>query len=172
MILIHTALLCEAQNIIEQYKLKKTNSKPKIYSNETLVVLIGGIGKESTFTSLSYVFNQYSFTKAINIGIAGCSDNTVAIGSLYSCLNQLNDIKYKEVQTVDTAQLNSENKSLLYDMEAKYFLEITQKHLDQKKIEIIKIVSDHLDDTKLDKDFVKQLVYKNYKELFKIINNY
>jgi len=46
MILIHTALRCEAQTFIEYYKLKKLNSK--IYLNDEIAVLISSIGKQNT----------------------------------------------------------------------------------------------------------------------------
>ena len=57
MILIHTALLCEAQTFIEEYKLKKINSK--IYRNDKVILLISGIGKENTISSLDYMFLNY-----------------------------------------------------------------------------------------------------------------
>jgi hypothetical protein len=169
MILIHTALQCEAQCIIEKYKLKKTNSNPKIYSNEKLVVLIGGIGKENTLKNLNFIFNTYSISKAINLGIVGCSDINVPIGAIFSCFNHLTDIAYKPLKTVNQPQTTNNEENMLYDMEASYFLEIVQKHLQNKDIQILKIVSDHLKTTILKKDQVKQLIHNNLQLLTQYI---
>lgn len=88
MILIHTALLCEAQSFIEQFKLKKTNSTPKIYQNEKIIVCISGVGAQNTHFALEYIYQNYSIQKAFNIGIAGCNDCSICIGSLY-CTNHI-----------------------------------------------------------------------------------
>lgn len=172
MILLHSALQCEAQCIIEKYKLKKTNSNPKIYSNETLLVLIGGVGKENTLKNLNYIFKNYTISKAINLGIAGCSDQNTPIGAIFSCFNQLPNLEYKKLITVDTAQIINYNDNSLYDMEGSYFLEVLEKYLDKDNINIYKVVSDHLNDTQLNKDHVKYLMYKNIKEVLKNIEQY
>lgn len=165
MILIHTALLSEAQAMIEKYKISKTNSNPKIYSNDTIVVLIGGIGKENTLRSLEYLFKNYTISKALNIGIAGCSDTSIKIGELFCTNKELEDISYIKCETVDIAQLTTHNsqRSILYDMEAKYFLEVCNKYLEEKKVCVFKIVSDHLDDKLLPKDTVKKLIQNSLK---------
>jgi len=171
MILVHSALQCEAQCIIEKNKLQKTNSNPKIYSNDTVIVLIGGVGKENTLKNLEYIFNTYSITKAVNLGIAGCSDLNIPIGSVFSCLNKLHNITFKELQTVNTPQIINHNTNFLYDMEGKYFLQISQRFLDGKNINIIKVVSDHLNDTIQNKDTIKNLICKNIDSIYSIFNN-
>jgi len=170
MILIHTALQCEAQCIIEYYKLKKTNSQPKIYSNEDILVLIGGIGKDNTLNKLTHIFTTYSITKAINLGIAGCSDLNTPIGSFFTTLNHLIDIEYKELVTVDLAQTKNNNDNMLYDMEASYFLEVVQKYLTKENIEILKIVSDHLDNTRPNKESIKSLIRFHLDKIVAIVD--
>ena len=161
MTLIHTALLCEAQTFIEKFKLKKINSIPKIYSNDDILVLISGVGKENTFKSLEYLFKNYTISKAINIGVAGVSSNSINIGELYCCNKQLKDIKWLPLETVETPQTTNISKQItLYDMEAKYFLDICLKFLDEKDIYIFKVVSDYLSDEILPKDFIKKLIYQ------------
>lgn len=161
MILIHTALLCEAQSFIEYYNLKKTNSSPKIYANETILICISGVGKENTFSSLKYLYANYSISKALNIGIAGCNDTNKEIGSLFCTNNKLTDIPYLNLITKDEITTQSISKdSILYDMEAKYFEEISLEYLSKNSIFVFKIVSDYLSDKKLAKDFIKQLVAK------------
>ncbi|MEA3553757.1 MAG: hypothetical protein U9R39_05080 [Campylobacterota bacterium] len=166
MTLIHTALLCEAQTFIEILKLKKTNSIPKIYSNEKYIVLIGGIGRENTLNSLEYVFKNYKILKAINIGIAGVSDSSIKIGELFCSNHMLQDIKWLPLKTVDKPQIeNNNDKEYLYDMEGQYFLDICHNYLDKKDIFIFKVVSDHLSDDILAKDFIKKLIKNISKKI-------
>jgi len=167
MTLIHTALLSEAQIFIEKYKLPKVNSLPKIYANEDRVILIGGVGKENTFESLDYLFKNYTITKAFNIGIAGCSDVEVQIGELFCSNKKLENIQFMECKTVNSVQLRTSHFALstLYDMEASYFLEVVNRYVDDKNIYIFKIVSDHLESSIPQKDFVKKLVYDNFTQI-------
>jgi len=159
MILIHTALLCEAQSFIEYYKLKKLNSK--IYLNDEIAILISGIGKQNTISTLDYMFINYNITKALNIGIAGCNDTSKSIGSLYCTNHQIPNIPFLPLITNDTVSTESScNTPTLYDMEAKYFQDISTQHLPIDSIFVFKIISDYLSDEKLNKDYVKNLIAK------------
>ena len=159
MILIYTALLCEAQSFIEILKLKKTNSNPKIYSNNKYLVLIGGIGKENTINSLEFIFKNYKVSNAINIGIAGISNHSIKIGELFCCNHKLKDIKWLPLKTVIKPQKKIDShKDTLYDMEGEYFLDICLKNVCEKDTFVYKVVSDHLSDEILPKDFIKQLI--------------
>jgi len=171
MTLIHTALQSEAQSIIEYYKLKKDTSLDiKVYSNKNILVLVSGMGKENTQNSLIKIFNKYSILKALNIGIAGCNDKSHNIGDIFCTNKELENINHIELKTVDKAQsFNDANTSTLYDMEANYFEEECLKHLDKKDIYVFKVISDYLDDTIPNKEFVKQLIKKNIKSLEKWI---
>ncbi len=171
MILIHTALQSEAQYLIEYYKLKKKDLEYKAFSNEHILLLVGGMGKENTISSLSSIFDTFDIKKAINIGITGCSDNSIEIGELFCTNQQLEDIKFMNLQTVDTPQLPTSHLPLntLYDMEAKYFEDICLIYLEKKDIYIFKVVSDYLDNSIPSKEFVKQLIKKNIKSLEKWI---
>jgi hypothetical protein len=159
MILIHTALLCEAQTFIEVLKLKKINSTPKIYTNDKYLVLIAGVGADNTSNSLEYIFQNYKITKAINIGVAGVSNRDIKIGELFCCNKKLDTIKWLPLKTVDTPKVEKEsNENSLYDMEGKYFLDICLNNLDENNIFIFKIISDYLNDEILPKDFIKRLI--------------
>ena len=161
MILIHTALLCEAQCFIERYKLKKINSKPKIYANNEIVICISGVGKENTINSLQYIFSNYSITKAYNIGIAGVNDKNISIGRLFCSTANIKDIDYLPLITVDTPQKSINNSIVsLYDMEGSYFINFCLKFLDKNQIFILKVVSDHLNSLTLSKDKIKNLLNK------------
>ncbi|BFU78410.1 hypothetical protein ALC152_16250 [Arcobacter sp. 15-2] len=168
MILIHTALLCEAQSFIEYYKLKKINNK--LYQNDKLIVLISGIGKQNTLLTLEDIFSNHSITKALNIGIAGCNDIKIDIGTLFCTNRCLENIKKLPLITHDKITTNSqETNPTLYDMEAKYFHRISSLYLKKENIFIFKIVSDHLSSKKLPKDYIKSLISKQ-KIIHQFIN--
>ena len=175
MILIHTALLCEAQSFIEHYKLKKINSNPKIYSNENLLIVISGIGKENTINSLTYIFNNYIISKAFNIGIAGCNDLKVPISTLFCTNKIIKNIEYTKLISVDSPKiaentiLEQSKEKILYDMEGNYFFDYIASKLDLKDIYIFKIISDHLDEKILPKDYIKLLIKKNIITINKYI---
>ncbi len=161
MILIHTALLCEAQTFIEFYKLKKINSTPKIYANDEIIICISGIKAKNTRSSLDYVYSNYNVTKAFTIGLAGCNNINIKIGNLYCTNQRIKEIETLPLITSDTVVTSSNALATsLYDMEAKYFFEESQKHLNDKDIYIFKIVSDHLNSQMLKKDFIKNLISK------------
>ncbi|MBQ6223882.1 MAG: hypothetical protein IJJ58_01790, partial [Campylobacter sp.] len=61
MILIHTALLCEAMPIIERFKLKLDKSeKFKIYKNEQIWLCVLGVGIKNTM-NLEQILRLNSF---------------------------------------------------------------------------------------------------------------
>lgn len=156
MTLIHTALQCEAQPIIEKFKLKQFQKQSyKIYKKDDLLLVISGIGKEKTIASLEDIFSKYKFDKAINIGIAGCKEKSVDIGTFY-------DLSFnpKLLTTVDKPLDNKENlETLLVDMEAKYFRDMSNKYVTQNNIKVYKVVSDYLDKAIPKKSFVSMLIY-------------
>jgi nucleoside phosphorylase len=159
MILIHTALFCEAQALIEYYKLEPIIKK-QVYKNEKIVLVILGIGKENTL-QLESNFSIYRIEKALNIGVAGCNDTTISISSLHSSTHEVNKLTLK---TVDTPQTScNENGIIMYDMEGEYFFNICKKYLNEEDIYIFKVISDHLDDTILPKDTIKNMIHKNIK---------
>lgn len=167
--LIHCALLCEAQALINYYKLSLDRTKPnkpthiKIYSNDTLVIVISGVGKINTQNTLKYIFKNYQISKAINLGIAGCSDKNIKIGSLFCTNKKLENLNHARITTLDTICTNKNQIStILVDMESQYFEEIVSFHLED--IYIIKVVSDHLEEQIPKKSFVIQLIQNTFKE--------
>ena len=165
MILLHTALLCEGQTLIEKYKLTKIHPSPKIYQGGDILLVVGGVGKKNTIDALTFVFEHYPIQKAINLGVAGCSDKEVLIGALFCTNHPLKTIQSMKLHTVDAPQKVGFPLKSLFDMEGKYFLEISQKHLQDEDIYIFKVVSDYLDDVTLEKDFVKKLIQNRLKDL-------
>ncbi|WP_404319647.1 nucleoside phosphorylase [Malaciobacter canalis] len=163
--LVHSALLCECQTLINYFKLKqdKSCSAFKLYHNHQIVIIISGIGKENTINALSFVFEKFEISKAINIGIAGCKDKNIKIGTLFCTNQKFQDIPTTTLTTVDEP-LNDINKlkTTLVDMEAFYFEEVCNKYCDN--IFILKVVSDYLDTNIPKKSFIIKIIQESFTQ--------
>ncbi len=164
MTLIHTALLCEAMPIIEHLKLQK--SSKNIYTNENISLLVGGIGKQNTIYSLDEFFKTHKdITKAINIGIAGCSDKNINTGELFCTNKSLSHIPKASLRTV--LEPATKIDTTLVDMEAEFFCQMCAKYgVDTL---VLKVVSDHLDTKIPKKEFVSNLIKKSLSRWIKIL---
>jgi len=170
MTLVHCAMLSEAIYIVEKYKLKLTQKNPRIYIQDNIILCVSGIGKLHTINTLNLVYKKYNIKKAINIGVAGCCDKYIKIGQLFCTTNNNKNIQYMNLKTVDTPQISNDiNISCLYDMEAKYFEEISLRYVDINNIYIYKIVSDYLNTVILHKEFVKELIKQNIGKINQLI---
>jgi nucleoside phosphorylase len=161
-ILIHTALLCEAQPFIDYYKLKKTNLVPTLYENDNMIVAVLGMKKNQTKKHLAEIFTRFSIKKAFNIGIAGCSNTHIPIGALFCTTHTLSTIEKVDITTVNEP-LNdvSQLKTLLVDMESSVFLDTATMHLNKTDCFVFKVVSDYCESKIPKKSFVTQLIFKN-----------
>lgn len=169
--LIHTALKHEAKPIIEHYKLQCLQKKPyKIYKKDDILLVISGMGKEKTSLHVKDIFEKYKIKKAINMGIAGCKNSTIDIGSLFTCKQKLENIEYASLTTVDKPLSNREElQTTLVDMEADAFLHVSQQYLQNEDIYILKVVSDYLDTTIPKKEFVWKIIEKNLNNISSIV---
>ena len=172
MILIHTALKHEAKPIIEYFKLQCIETKPyKVYNKDNIVLIVTGMGAKNTL-HVESIFGKYDIQKAINIGIAGCKDKSVDIGSIFCTNKQLDSIAHATITTVDLPLSSSENlKTTLVDMEANIFIDICQKFLHIDDIYVLKIVSDYLDTTIPKKEFIWKIIEKNLKNISQIVTS-
>jgi len=170
-ILIHTALFAEAKSIIEHFKLQCLQTKPyRIYTKEDIVVIVSGMGKEKTSLHVKDVLKKYDIKKAINVGIAGCKDKDIEIGSLFCTNHRLDFINYANLTTVDKPLNDKRNlQTTLVDMEAESFISTCKEFLDIKDIYILKVVSDHLSTTIPKKEFVWKIIEKNLKSISKVV---
>lgn len=170
-ILIHTAMKHEAKPIIEHFKLQCIQTKPyKIYAKENIFLIVSGMGEEKTALHVNDVFKKYEINKALNIGIAGCLDESIEIGSIFCTNHKLDFIKHASLTTVDKPCENARDiDSTLVDMEAKSFLHVSQKYLHVDNIYVLKIVSDYLDTTIPEKEFVWKIIKKNLKSISLIV---
>jgi len=170
MILIHTALKYEAKPLIEKFRLRCIQTKPfKIYIKDDIILAVCGMGAKNTL-HVKRIFENYKINKAFNIGIAGCKDTSVKIGSLFTCKKNIFHVDYASLTSVNKSLGSNENlKTMLVDMEAEMFLHVSKKHLHVDDIYILKIVSDHLDTTIPKKEFVWKIIEKNLKIISAII---
>jgi len=163
--LIYTALLPEAQSLINFLKLKQDNSVQnlpngnKLYvdENNKYILIVSGIGKENCKKSLEFIYKNFEIEKAINIGLVGSSDGSVKIGTLFCTNKLLFGINFGSLTTVDTPLETDENlETLLVDTEAKYFEEISKEYCNN--IYTFKVVSDYLEIKTLEDSFVIDLI--------------
>ncbi|HIP30823.1 MAG TPA: nucleoside phosphorylase [Sulfurospirillum arcachonense] len=170
MILIHTALKHEAKPIIEYFRLQCIQTKPfKIYEKGNIVLAVCGMGRQNTL-HVKEVFENYEIKKAINIGIAGCKDKTVKIGSIFCTTHQIESIKYSTLSTINEPLDNPEGlKTTLVDMESKHFISTCKEFLDINDIYILKVVSDHLDTSIPKKEFVWKIIEQNLKSISQVV---
>ncbi len=163
MTLIHTALLCEAQAIIERLRLEKVAKNR--YENDKVILIISGIGAKNTKSSLEEIFSTCKFEYAINVGIAGCKDKNVPIGELFCTSEKILHVKNATITSVDkpTKHINT----TLVDMEAAAF-ELTCKSFGVKYL-VFKVVSDYLDEQIPQKSFVTNLIRKSLDKWINLI---
>ncbi|PID47666.1 MAG: nucleoside phosphorylase [Proteobacteria bacterium] len=161
--LIHTALLCEAQPIIEKLRLQKMDKN--IYNNDEFILTISGIGEEKTKEALNAIFSSHKIKKAINIGIAGCKDKNIPIGKLFCINEEFENIPKASITSVSKPR--KDIKTLLADMETSAFKTKCEKfHVPYL---IFKIVSDHLDATIPKKAFVSSLIRESLDKWIKLV---
>ena len=172
-ILIHTALIHEAKPIIQYFNLvqNKTYEPLKIYENDTYLLVVAGMGPKKTNETLPFIFEQFKIKKAINMGIAGCIDKNVKLGTLFCTNHSFENIKNATITTVDCAIDDaSKLNTLLVDMESDSFLNNARKNLEEENIFVFKIVSDYLSKEIPAKDFVYNSIKKSILKWENVIN--
>ena len=161
MIYITTALLSEAHFLIEHYGLIKSDNEIfPIYTNETIKLIISGIGKVQSASATTYLLQKYQAKKEdkiINIGTCTTIKESIMIGELFiiskmidlatSSVYHLNT-KGTSITCVDKAlDSNKGIKSPLADMESVGFYLAAKRFIKNEHIMLIKVVSDKTDST-------------------------
>ncbi len=183
MIFILTALKAEAMPIVDYWHLKKKQSTPfTSFTNGNITLIISGIGNINASIATTHFLTKYKNSnrdKIYNIGVCGSKKSNDDIGELYTIkkivdhssnkvihLNNNSNIKQESITTFSTPQ-NSFNKlkTNLVDMESFGFYSSSKLFLPKENIYIIKIVSDKIDDTILDKNIIYSLIENKIKEV-------
>lgn len=160
----------EARVYIDRLKLLPSEHT-NIYTNGALILAITGMGAKSV-DKLKQTFALYPPTKdakIINIGIAGCSDESVAIGTVFKIgtlyfNNSALDLNggaschsFNEVQKDKFA-------GFLCDMEGFFIASEAVQYIDKENIKVYKVVSDHLKDATIpNKTQLNEWIQKVYK---------
>ena len=166
--LIHTALLSEAQPIIDALDLRQYETRPyRIFRGSDIVLVTSGVGSDNTRRALNTVLESITIDTAVNVGIAGCNDRSIPIGNLFvgsagedpplsNLLPSLPLISFDEpVRHLDSPE------SALVDMEAAAFRNVVNPILTEGEGIVLKVVSDHLSDAVLPKKQIRRLMEEN-----------
>lgn len=190
MLYICSSMYLEAKPFIKELNLKKDlrHTKFQVFKNDKVTLLICGTGKIKSAIALTYLLSKSNISSEdllINIGICGCKDPNIPLGSLFLCNKIIdNDTKhtfypdilfkhnFKESSIETTSLINKDSKcfsSKLIDMESSSIYEAASTFLQPHQIMFIKIVSDHLDTT-ITKDFISKIIFSHSPEIIKWIN--
>lgn len=165
-ILIHAAFIHEARPLIQTLKLSQNALLPKIYENDHYMLIVSGMGEKNTTEILQNIFNEHCFTKAINIGIAGCSDEKIPVGTLLCCTHESLSVPYASITMVnEAANSKASLQTVLVDMESAAFLKVARNYLPKNECYVFKVVSDYCDSTLPKKSFVIGLIQQHIKTI-------
>ncbi|MDR2342272.1 MAG: nucleoside phosphorylase [Campylobacteraceae bacterium] len=157
--LIHTAFVAEAKPIIGFFNLTCKRRTPfNIYTNDNIALIVSGIGETKTKEALVSALALFSPYVAINVGIAGCSDKSIKIGSLFCTTHKNLSIPYASLSSHENAVGKDKDiNSCLVDQEGEAFLSCIPQGVERY---IFKVVSDHLNMTIPTKAKVSSLIQK------------
>lgn len=159
MIIFVTALLAEAQPLIDFLKLKQRSDSSyfPIYQNEDVYLIVSGIGKMAAASACSYWHGKLGLADCawLNVGIAG--HRHLEIGSLllahkvidsstqasyYPTFLSSPSLKTYTVCSVDTPKTDF-TEDVVFDMEAFGFIQAAQKSSPSELVHSFKIISDN-----------------------------
>jgi nucleoside phosphorylase len=192
MIKIVTAIYCEAKPIIDFFNLKRSNSDLNfnIYSNDSIELIISGVGSINSAIATTYFITKYkNTTNIINFGVCGSTTTNLQIGSIFF-INKISSSNFKKKYYPDIlvkhdfpeCSICSYNSVItniseyhdldydLIDMESYTFYSAANKFIFQHNISVIKLISDYLDTKIVNPDFISSLIKQNIQSLSIYIN--
>lgn len=182
MIYIAVALTVEAKPLITYFKLKKDNEikKYQVFKNEEITLIITGSGIMQGAIAVTYVLGNLDIGEEdifVNLGICGAVKDSFSIGDIILCNKIINNCskknfypdmlfkhKFKEgtletfFQVVDERMEKEKINGEIVDMEGAGVCEAASLFFSQHQINIIKIVSDYLNTSKITAEKVMELV--------------
>ncbi len=181
MVYILTALKIEASPIINFYKLKKRDF---YFCNDKITLIVTGVGEENILKATNIIKRYFNISlndTIINIGIVGSKNLNFKIGELFFINKIISKDKILKIENKNILKESSissfsypiDNKSSekiesdLVDMESYFIYQNFQKRV--KNIYFLKIVSDFLNPSKIDKNFIYSLINRKMKEIDKTI---
>lgn len=164
MINIVTALACEANPIIQHYRLKKEkqNYAFPIYTNDTITLIISGIGRTTAACAVGYMQALHNTTEPLawfNVGIAGHKTRELGEGFLaHRITDAASGQRFYPFFTFDTPCITDEVISVdqaeteyadnaAYDMEAAGFYTAAMRFSTCELVHSFKVISDNLQES-------------------------
>lgn len=166
MLMIITALYCEAQPFIDHYQLKKNKEQCKfqVFENDEILLLITEPGSITAAVGVTNLCTLYQLTPSdflVNIGVCAAEPEEVLEGSIFLCNQILEkstgrsfypDVVYRhpfaESRLITVSSVNHPIEAeSLYDMEAAAVYQAASYFIQPHQISFIKVVSDHGVDT-------------------------
>lgn len=187
---IAAALSPEVQAIAEHYSLNKTADKGiSLFANTdgSIVLVKTGVGKINTTAAMQNALRCAPTISAfLNVGIAGGIQpygSTVLASSIVDATSgreqyphlppssACKELGYAKLHTVENPS-EQYKESVIFDMEASAFYEFATEHVDNSKIQAVKVISDNPENaiSKLNPDSIKKLVIDALPKLDPIVN--
>lgn len=192
MLVLITALHCEARPLISRLKLRKDRGPGRfeMYRGEGVLLAVSGVGMIRSAAAVSHALALVpppERSLAVNLGIAGCADKELPSGSPVLMNKIINGAEgrayYPDIlfvhRLLEGAVMSclkpvscgcpEIERGLFYDMEAAGFFEAASMFLPPHAVQCLKVVSDHLEGEKLEPGFVSVLLEQRLDELTEVI---
>ena len=195
------ALPVESKPLQHFYGLKKVDAnshRMPVFEKEAVQCMISGVGcvRSAAATSIALAKlskDELKHTIAVNVGLAGCSDKEILLGTpfiinrvvehasereffpdlmLKHVWQEATCISYAKPQRLMASRHKLHNEHAIVDMEAAGFFQAAANFLPPQRILIVKIVSDYLEGFKLDPRFCQNLIEQQIPELAKQVEDY
>ena len=187
------ALFPEARPLIRRLELKKESLGPglELYIGSDHALLVTGIGRLTAAVKVARALQLprlAGVNSVINIGICGCSDISIALGTVFIA-NKIEEdsttraffpdmlirhpFEEATLVTVDSPKIRGPQEPperVLYDMEASGVFQAAAEFITSDRLHFIKIVSDHLLGDKLSKDLIKDLTEDSQNIVLKFLS--
>lgn len=173
---IVTALHSEARSLIQNHSLKQDAASRRLplYSNEDTVLIVSGVGPVAASIATTFLLNTFAAQATdtiINLGYCGSAGKEAETGELF-LINRITSASsgrsffpeilskhtFKEQAAVTVERPVKTNDSVaslypnaLFEMEAAGFFQAASLFLPLQNIQVLKMVSDHLEGQLLDK---------------------
>jgi len=181
LIYLVTAHLNEARPLIRRLGLKKAQTFKTfaIYASEDTALIISGIGKIRSAAAVSHLLSIKPPARdslLVNIGICGAKNREMAVGqsilihklldhdtgrTFYPDMLWKHSFPENTLETFSHAVYSHHMQQIrgnLVDMEGTGFFEAASLFLGPHQIQLIKIVSDHLEGKPLSRELIEELV--------------
>lgn len=186
MLIIVTALYCEAKPFIQYYHLSKKQelNKFQIFQHENIMLLVTGPGSIAAAAGITYLCTLYPPDPSdflINVGICGTRDKTLMPGSLFlgnkimeestgRCFypdillqhpfDETDILTCSKVVDVRTCSKEPIRNAGVFDMEAAGIYQAGAYFFQPHQLIFLKVVSDYGDMIALKQDSVSRLIQK------------